>query len=210
MGHSLASTSPVEAPIHTGGITGGYTATLEIWGSLIANRTSHTIPNERQPEPEPAMKQLSDFLAATISILFVLVSGCGVRNSQGSKTFPNGAKCVGELRWGRPNGPGILTLSNGTTVAGEFENDKMNGQGTITWPDGSTYVGQFQNNLPNGQGTLTTTNGSKYVGTFRDGIPNGQVSLTLPAWTNDIGLFLGSVKPYGTNVVIRPNPLRSE
>ena len=51
------------------------------------------------------------------------------------------------------NGQGTYTFPDGEKYVGEWENNKKHGQGTYTFPDGSKYEGEFRERLPNGQGT---------------------------------------------------------
>jgi hypothetical protein len=67
-------------------------------------------------------------------------------NCQGTQTFPDGDKYVGE-----------------------YKNNKFSGQGTTRSPMGAKYVGQYKDDKKNGQGTLTLANGVKYVGEFKGG-----------------------------------------
>ena len=42
------------------------------------------------------------------------------------------------------NGQGTFTYSDGVKYVGEWKDDKRNGQGTYTWSDGGKYVGEFK------------------------------------------------------------------
>jgi hypothetical protein len=95
-------------------------------------------------------------------------------NCQGTYTYPDGRKYVGEWRDGHFNGRGTFTYPHGEKFIGEFRDNKINGQGTYTHPDGRKYVGEWRDGDFHGQGTLTYLDGGEYVGEFRDGKPNGQ------------------------------------
>ena len=41
------------------------------------------------------------------------------------------------------NGQGTQTFPNGNKYVGQFKDDELNGQGTSTFTDGSKYVGGF-------------------------------------------------------------------
>ena len=69
------------------------------------------------------------------------------------------------------NGQGTSTWPDGAKYVGEFKNDKRHGQGTFTWPDKDKYVGEFKDGLKSGQGTLIYADGEKYVGEFEYGEP---------------------------------------
>jgi len=87
---------------------------------------------------------------------------------EGTFTFANGDKYVGEFRNGKRHGQGTNTLANGNKYVGEFRNGKPNGQGTNTFANGNKYVGEHRDGKKNGQGAFTFTftfaNGNKYVG----------------------------------------------
>jgi hypothetical protein len=150
-----------------------------------------TSGDEKQSVPEPTMKRLSLVVATIFAIAFlpVFLSGCGVRNGQGTKNYPNGAKYVGELKDGKPNGYGTFTLSSGWRTTGEFKDGLACGQGTLTVPGGLTYVGEFQDGKPNGQGTETWVDGRKFVGQYKDGRINGQGTRTWPDGRKYVGEF---------------------
>jgi hypothetical protein len=98
----------------------------------------------------------------------------GKKNGQGTYTHANGDKYVGEFMDGKRHGQGIQTLANGNKYVGEFREDKPHGQGTFTFANGNKYVGQVRDNKYHGQGTYTFASGNKYVGEFRLSKPHGQ------------------------------------
>ncbi len=61
------------------------------------------------------------------------------------------------------SGQGTQTWPDGKKYVGEFKSDKFHGQGTYTWPNGDKYVGEFKDGKYNGQGTSTFPDGRKYV-----------------------------------------------
>ncbi len=79
------------------------------------------------------------------------------------------------LSWN--NCQGTLTFANGEKYVGQFKDGKFDGQGTYTWAGGDKYVGQFKDGMRNGQGTHTFANGEKYVGQFKDHKYDGQGTL---------------------------------
>ena len=58
------------------------------------------------------------------------------------------------------HGQGTYTWPDGQKYVGEWKDDKRNGQGTHTWPDGQKYVGDYKDGKRNGQGTQTRPDGS--------------------------------------------------
>ena len=45
---------------------------------------------------------------------------------------------------GKYNGQGTFTYPDGNKYVGEFKNDNFDGQGTKTWSDGTKYVGEWK------------------------------------------------------------------
>ncbi len=113
-------------------------------------------------------------------------------NGQGTRTWPNGQRYEGNWRDDKRNGQGTHTWPNGERHVGNWRNDKMNGQGTHTWPNGQRYEGNWRDDKRNGQGTYTWPNGERRVGNWRNGKMNGQGTHTWPNgeryegnWRND-------------------------
>jgi len=75
------------------------------------------------------------------------------------------------------NGQGTFTYPDAGKYVGEFKNGKEEGLGTFTFLDGEKYEGQFKNSKPEGLGTYTFLNGGKYEGQFKDGKFEGQGTL---------------------------------
>jgi len=113
----------------------------------------------------------------------------GVRNGQGTYTWANGQKYVGQYRDGKENGQGTMTYPDGRTYVGQYVDGKKNGQGTMTYPNGDKYVGQYVDDRKKGQGTTTWASGYKYVGQYRDGKENGQGTMTYPSEDKYVGQF---------------------
>ena len=109
------------------------------------------------------------------------VTGCiegDCNNGQGTETFENGYKYVGEFKNGKRHGQGTSTWASGQKHVGEFKDGLPNGQGTQTFPNGYKYVGEFKDGLRHGQGTATWANGDKYVGEWKNDEPFKEVSTT--------------------------------
>jgi hypothetical protein len=90
----------------------------------------------------------------TILVLGLLLSGNAYAecvqgncvNGQGTQTFPNGDKYVGEWKDNKRHGKGTYTWSSGHTYVGEWKDNKRHGQGTYTSSSGDQFVGEFKNN----------------------------------------------------------------
>jgi hypothetical protein len=85
-------------------------------------------------------------------------------NCQGTYTYANGTKYVGEWRDGKPHGQGTGTSAN-LKYVGEHRDGKLHGQGTFySLADnqfkGDKYVGEFRDNKRHGQGIYTFADGS--------------------------------------------------
>jgi hypothetical protein len=109
-------------------------------------------------------------------------------HGQGTITYADGSKYVGEWKDSYEHGLGTYTFSPrskwaGHKYVGEFKDGKYHGQGTYTNADGSKYVGEYKNGKRHGQGTWTggprsKWAGDKYVGEFKDGKYHGQGTYT--------------------------------
>jgi len=110
-------------------------------------------------------------------------------NCTGTKTFPNGAKYVGEFKDGKLHGQGTGTFADGSKYVGEHKDEKFSGQGTGTYSNGDKYVGEFKDSKRNGQGTYTFTSGENYVGEHKDGKYNGQGTYTFTNGNKYVGEF---------------------
>ena len=114
-------------------------------------------------------------------------------NGQGTYTYANGSKYVGEYKDGEKHGQGTKTLADGSKYVGEWRGNKMYGQGTVIFYNGNKYVGEMKDDLSHGEGTFTFANGGNYVGEFKDGKMHGQGTLTRADGSiYFIGLWLNS------------------
>jgi len=68
------------------------------------------------------------------------------KNGQGTRTYPNGEKYVGEYKDGLENGQGTTTYPDGSKYVGEFKDGEYDGQGKYTWSDGDKEVGEWKKN----------------------------------------------------------------
>jgi hypothetical protein len=57
-----------------------------------------------------------------------------------------------------PNGQGTDTYPDGRKYVGEFKGGRRHGQETLTHLDGSKYVGEWKENTGHEQGTMTLNN----------------------------------------------------
>ena len=67
------------------------------------------------------------------------------------------------------NCQGTESWENGRKYVGEFVDGKRHGQGTMTHPDGAKYVGQWKDSIPNGEGTYTFADGKIDKGIWKKG-----------------------------------------
>ena len=117
--------------------------------------------------------------------------------NNGTYTYSDGTKYIGEFRDGKKQGRGILIFGKqsqftGDKYIGEFKNDKYNGQGIFTFSvnskfSGDKYIGGFKDNKKNGYGIYTYADGSKYVGEYRNDKKSGHGSYTLADGSNYTG-----------------------
>ena len=67
------------------------------------------------------------------------------------------------------NCQGTYTWADGEKYVGEYKDDKRTGQGIYTWPSGNKYVGEFKDGKPHGQGTFTWADGRVEEGIWKNG-----------------------------------------
>lgn len=135
------------------------------------------------------MKRRSLVVAVAVVILFLPAFLC---YGQQTNILPNGARYVGEMKDGKPNGQGTLTYQDSFTWCshvGEFRNGKPNGQGSESYRNGDKYIGEFKDGKRSGQGTYTCQDGTTYVGEWRDDEANGQGTLTWSEGRKFVGQF---------------------
>ena len=121
------------------------------------------------------MRKLTATLCLTLAVLLGSV-GCQTvpqvqqvpQNGQGTRTYADGGKYVGEFRNGKRNGQGTATFPNGNKYVGEFRDGKLHGQGTETLADGGKYVGEYRDDKYNGQGTYTFADGRVKEGIWKN------------------------------------------
>ncbi len=62
-------------------------------------------------------------------------------NCEGTETWENGRKYVGEFKDGKRHGQGIYIMSDGSSYAGKWEGSMPNGEGIYTFADGKIEKG---------------------------------------------------------------------
>lgn len=67
------------------------------------------------------------------------------------------------------NGQGTYTFSNGSKYVGQWKDGMMNGQGTYTFYDGYIYEGLWEHGNRDGQGAFILPDGRKFMGQWEDG-----------------------------------------
>ena len=113
----------------------------------------------------------------------------GFCNGQGTATFANGDKYVGKWKDGFRNGHGTYTFANSDKYVGEFKDGERNGRGSFTFSDGRQYIGEWKDNDRNGQGALTFISDEWYVGKFKDNKFNGQGTFSFSNGNKYVGEF---------------------
>jgi hypothetical protein len=134
-------------------------------------------------------------------------------NGQGSQTYEDGSKYIGEWKDGKLNGRatwinnigvkkyvgewkdnlfhgiGTNIPSKGNKYFGEFKDGKRNGVGTYTYANGAKYLGEWKDNLFNGHGNFTASNGDNYIGGWKDDKKYGQGTYTAGIGDKYVGEF---------------------
>ena len=85
-------------------------------------------------------------------------------------TFDGVGTYVGEVKEGTrvPHGQGTFTYANGDKYVGEWRDAKYNGQGTLTYANGEKLVGEWRDSLVNGQATFTRSDGKTLTGLWKN------------------------------------------
>ena len=151
----------------------------------------------------------------------------GKRNGQGTLTWSDGKKYVGEWKDDKP--------WNGTQYdkSGNIDYKYVNGQKPVVkrketgilfrdtpyskWVEGGKkwfksgdektqgkYEGEIVNGVPNGQGTLNVYDRGNYVGEFKDGNYHGHGTMILPDGRKYVGGFKDG-KRHGQGTYTNPN-----
>jgi hypothetical protein len=94
----------------------------------------------------------------------------GQPNGQGEMTYADGSRYTGQFRDGLRDGQGQMSLTDGLVYEGAFVRDSIDGQGRLAWPDGAVYTGDFVAGKRTGQGVYQWPSGSQYQGRFDDGV----------------------------------------
>lgn len=132
----------------------------------------------------------------------------GQANGQGTQIYGDGqfkgATYIGQFRNNKYSGQGTYTDANSHKLVGEFKDGKLNGQGTFTKPDGTKYIGEFKDGEYNGQGTFTDSNGNKTVGEFKNNKRHGQGTYTSASGIRYVGEFKDD-KAHGLGTMFASN-----
>ena len=78
------------------------------------------------------------------------------------------------------DGQGTMTYADGDKYVGEWLNDKRTGQGTYTFASGNKYVGEFLNDKRHGYGLEIKTDGTEYLGEWENNVIIRQISINNP------------------------------
>ena len=114
--------------------------------------------------------QLKEPVLTVLVVSFLTLIGGDLVSAQSSRLPP----CPRNPKVLWTHCQGTLTYSDGSKYVGEFRDNEKNGRGAYTWPSGATYVGEFRDDEKSGQGSYTWPSGKKYVGEFREDQKNGR------------------------------------
>lgn len=103
--------------------------------------------------------------------------------------YDNGAKYVGEFRYGEQHGQGKCTYKDSSSYEGQWKNAEWHGQGKYTDKDGSFYEGQWENGEKHGRGKYTFKDGVSYEGEFENDKFHGQGVQTYDDKDKYVGAF---------------------
>lgn len=133
----------------------------------------------RRPKPlialMNAMFVLGVFVSPATAVSNALLPACPAtpvaswNGCQGTHTYPDGGKYVGEYHDGAPNGQGILTYQYWGEYVGAFRNGRPDGEGAFTYPDGRKYNGHWRDGALHGRGVLLYPDGRAQSGEWREG-----------------------------------------
>jgi len=172
------------------------------------------------------------FFTIVVCVLTVIPSAVQASNTNPiafSETvkLPSGARYVGQLSHGVPNGKGLLVKINGDQYEGIFVDGKHEGGGVYTWANGDIYRGswvsgnrqgfgamQYENgnnyrgewkaNKRHGKGQLTFRSGTRYEGQWKSGDKHGEGMLIYRSGQRYIGQYKNDLR-HGKGVLIKTN-----
>ena len=119
---------------------------------------------------------------------------------QGSQTYEDGSKYIGEWKDGKLNGQATYISNKGVTkYVGAWKDNLFHGIGTHIPRKGDKYFGEFKDNKRNGVGTYTYSNGAKYLGEWKNDLFNGHGNITQSNGNNYVGEFINDKIGVGPN-----------
>ena len=98
----------------------------------------------------------------------------GKKHGQGTLSFKNGDKYVGQWHEDKKHGQGTYIYADGEKYVGQWENDNMHGEGTSFFKSGNKFTGQWQNDKKQGRGTYFFKNGDKWEGSYVNNKKHGR------------------------------------
>ena len=108
--------------------------------------------------------------------------------------YSNGAKYIGEVKDGLPNGKGIMLYPDGVCYIGTFINGKLSGMITVYSPDTVIAALPYSNNVINGDALVWLSNGNKFIAKYsNDKIQN--ISLLSLSASSVSGTNIDSIMP---------------
>jgi hypothetical protein len=123
----------------------------------------------------------------------ISADGLKYRHGQGTYTWSDGRKHVGQWKNDDAHGQGTFTSPDGSNKTGKWQNDEFTGRGVSVFSDGTKYIGEWKDGKITGQGTYTWSDGRKYVGSFKGLSKHGFGSLSKPDGTTFVGNFCDGV-----------------
>ena len=118
----------------------------------------------------------------------------------------DGARYVGLVRGGKPNGAGVLVDAKGNRFDGEWKDGALNGHGAVLWVNGDRYEGDWVAGKADGHGLQTWADGQKYDGQWQQDLPNGQGTLTRRDGTSVSGMFIDGKRQVAAASTPQPAP----
>jgi len=174
---------------------------LKINGMFIKTDVEPFIVNGRTMVPA---RFVAESLGATVNYndkeyCVEIVSDHGIIN------YSDGAKYIGEISEGLPNGKGVLYWADGTYYTGEFVDGIIEGNGFIVYNTGGIAFGNWINDSIEGNGYYVDSVGNDYSVTFKDKKVVNVIKLNEKTSANENDKSV-STNPESTPAPVSPTP----